>query len=370
MVDYYKLLGVNRDADEETIRKAYRKLALKWHPDRHQDNKEQAQKQFKAISEAYEVLSDKNKRAIYDQFGEEGLKNGAPPPGAEGFGGEARFPGGSFFNFASSGGGRGGRAGFGGNSGFFGGGASGGFRPTNAEDIFRQFFGGAGGDPFASFGDFDDDDDDGGFSSFKPRTRYQQQHQQHSAGPAGGKPAPAVYPLRCTLEELYTGCTKKIKVTRKLIDPQTRQPTPAEKIISVTVKPGWKAGTKLNYTGEGDEYAPGRRQDIQLIIEEKAHPVFRREGDDLHATVNLTLEEALCGFSKTITSLDGKELKVSNKAVTVPNQQLRFSNGGMPNQKDPAVKGALIVTFKMTFPPTLTEEQKRLIHQALGPHFQ
>lgn len=368
MVDYYKLLEVNRDADEEAIKKAYRKLALKWHPDRHQSNKEQAQKQFKAISEAYEVLSDKNKRAIYDQFGEEGLKNGAPPPNAEGFGGEARFPGGSFFNFSSGGAGRG-RAGAGGFGGFHGAGGAGGFRPTNADDIFRQFFGaaGGGGDPFASFGDFDDDDDDygGGRFGFGARPR----HSAAAGSGAGGKPAPAIYPLRCTLEELYTGCTKKIKVTRKLMDPRTHQSTPSEKIISVAVKPGWKAGTKLNYAGEGDEYAPGRRQDIQLVIEEKAHPVFRREGDDLHASVNLTLEEALCGFAKTVTSLDGKELKVSNKAVTVPNQQLRFANGGMPNQKDPAVKGALIVTFKVTFPPTLTEDQKQLIQQALGPHF-
>lgn len=364
MVDYYKILEVNRDADEEAIKKAYRKLALKWHPDRNHGNKEAAEKQFKAISEAYEVLSDKNKRAIYDQFGEEGLKNGTQQPGAEGFGGEARFPGGSFFNF-SSGGARGGRTGYGGG---FGGHGGGGFRPTNADDIFRQFFGGgAGGDPFASAfgGDFDDDDDDGFSYGRGGSARF-----GASAGGAGGKPAPAVYPLRCSLEELYTGCTKKIKVTRKLLDPRTRQPTPSEKIISVAVKPGWKAGTKLNYAGEGDEYAPGRRQDIQLVIEEKAHPLFRREGDDLHASVNLTLEEALCGFAKTITSLDGKELKVSNRAVTVPNQQLRFANGGMPNQKDPAVKGALIVTFKVTFPPTLTEDQKNMIHSALGPHFQ
>ncbi len=369
MVDYYKLLEVNRDANEDTIKKAYRKLALKWHPDRHQGNKEHAQKQFKAISEAYEVLSDKNKRVIYDQFGEEGLKNGAPQPGADGFGGEARFPGGSFFNFGGGAGGRSSRPGFG--AGGFGGagaGGAGGFRPTNADDIFRQFFGGAaaGGDPFASFGDFDDDDEEEAAGGFGGRPRP---HFASSAG-AGGKPAPAIYPLRCTLEELHSGCVKKIKVTRKLMDPRTRQSTASEKIISVAVKPGWKAGTKLNYTGEGDEYAPGRRQDIQLVIEEKAHPVFRREGEDLHASVNLTLEEALCGFAKTVTSLDGKELKVSNKAVTVPNQQLRFANGGMPNQKDPAIKGALIVTFKVTFPPTLTEDQKQLIHQALAPHFQ
>lgn len=354
MGDYYKLLGVNRDADEDAIKKAYRKLALKWHPDRNPNNKTEAEKQFKAISEAYEVLCDKNKRAVYDQFGEEGLKNGAPAPGADGFGGfgggEARFPGGSFFNY-SSGGPRASRGGAG-------------FHPTNADDIFRQFFGGAGGDPFSSA--FDDDDDDmRGFSRGSPFG-----HAHHNTRSSAAKPSPAVYPLRCTLEELYTGCTKKLKIKRKVLDPATKQPSTSEKIIVVQVKAGWKSGTKLNYAGEGDEYAPNKRQDVQLVIEEKAHPIFRREGDDLHVTMNLTLEESLCGFSKSVTTLDSRELKVSNKAVTVPNQQLKFPNGGMPNQKDSNSKGALIVTFKVTFPPSLTEEQKRLVHEALHPHFQ
>lgn len=354
VTDYYKLLGVNRDADDDVIKKAYRKLALKWHPDRNPTNKASAEKQFKAISEAYEVLSDKNKRAVYDQFGEEGLKNGAPPPNA---GGEARFPGGSFFR---------GPGGAGGHS------RNAHFHPTNADDIFRQFFGGAaGGDPFSAAMD-DDDDDSFGYSNFGGSSggNFRSNPFGSSAGATGGaKPAPAVYPLRCTLEELYAGCSKKIKIKRKVLDPTTRQPSTSEKIIVITVKPGWKAGTKLNYAGEGDEYAPNRRQDVQLVIEEKAHPVFRRENDDLHVSMNLTLEEALCGFSKTVTGLDAKELKVTNKAVTVPNQQLRFPNGGMPNQRDPSVKGSLIVTFKVTFPPTLSETQKEHIHKALGPHF-
>ena len=347
--DYYKLLGVNRDAGEEAIKKAYRKLALKWHPDRNPNNKQEAEKQFKAISEAYEVLIDKNKRAVYDQFGEEGLKNGAPAPGAEG--GEARFPGGSFFHYSSSGGGpRTSRA------------SAHGFHPSNADDIFKQFFSGAG-DPFSA-GFNDDDEDD--FHSFSRSSPFAS--TGHSTRNA--KPAPAVYPLRLTLEELYTGCTKKLKIKRKLLDPSTHKSVPSEKVIAVAVKAGWKAGTKLSYYGEGDEYAPNKRQDVQLVIEEKAHPLFRREGDDLHVTMNLTLEESLCGFTKSISSLDGKEFKVSNKAVTVPNQQLKFANGGMPNQKDPnSSKGALIVTFKVTFPPSLTDEQKSLINKALHPHF-
>jgi DnaJ family protein B protein 4 len=353
MVDYYTVLGVNRDADEETIKKAYRKLALKWHPDRNPGRKEEAERQFKQISEAYEVLADKDKRAVYDQFGEEGLKAGTGPgagasgPSPFGGAGEARFPGGTFFSFAGNRGARFSGPGMG----------SGGFRPSNADDIFRQFFGGMPGtDPFGD----EDEDTDSGFSA----------HPGFGRTRTAAQPSAAVYPLRCTLEELFSGCTKRIKVTRRLLDARTGAPAPAEKIITVQVRPGWKAGTKLRYAGEGDEYAPGRRQDIQLVIEERAHPIFRREGDDLHATLSLTLEEALCGFARTIPGIDSRELKVSSRAVTVPGQQLRFASGGMPNQKDPSnARGALIVTFKITFPPALTDPQKQLVHQALGPHF-
>lgn len=121
--NYYEVLGVQKDADEDALKKAYRKMALKWHPDRNPDNKDEADKQFKIVSEAYEVLSDKNKRAIYDQYGEEGLKAGAMPGG----GGGADF------------------------SGF-----SGGFRASDPNDIFKMFFqqAGMGGldDDFGGFG--------------------------------------------------------------------------------------------------------------------------------------------------------------------------------------------------------------------------
>ena len=145
--DYYQILGVQRGATDDELKKAYRKMALKHHPDRNPgDKKEFADKMFKDVNEAYEVLSDKDKRAVYDQFGEEGLKgNGGMPAGAEGMGGSpfgagGGRPGASTFSFSM--GGMPGRGG-------------GGFRPSNAEDIFAQFFGGRS--PF----DFMDVDDEG-----------------------------------------------------------------------------------------------------------------------------------------------------------------------------------------------------------------
>lgn len=332
MVDYYAVLGVSKDADDEALKKAYRKLALKWHPDRNPESKATAEKKFKEVSEAYEVLSDKDKRAIYDQYGEEGLKGGAPPPSGFPFGAGGRFSsgGGVPFTFRTSGGGHG-------------------FRPRRPEDIFRDFFG-AGFDPY-NMGMYDEEDDMEGFG-----------------GTFGGRRRPAMPVLRrtlpCTLEELYTGCTKKLKVARKLIDAQSRRQVNAEKILTIQVKPGWKAGTKIKFPGEGDEMLDGRIQDIEFIIEEKAHPTYTRDGDHLRANLYLSLTEALTGFNKKIMTLEGKELSVSNRSVTQPDQQMRFTGRGMPNQKYPTTRGDLILTAKVAFPLNLTDHQKDLINQA------
>uniref|UniRef100_A0A452ZW98 J domain-containing protein n=1 Tax=Aegilops tauschii subsp. strangulata TaxID=200361 RepID=A0A452ZW98_AEGTS len=129
-LDYYKILGVDKAASDDDLKKAYRKLAMKWHPDKNPTNKKEAESKFKQISEAYEVLSDSQKRAVYDQYGEEGLKGQVPPPGA--------------------GGGAGGPAG----ATFFSTGADGPtafrFNPRNAEDIFAEFFGSSS--PFGGMG--------------------------------------------------------------------------------------------------------------------------------------------------------------------------------------------------------------------------
>ncbi|XP_060761574.1 dnaJ homolog subfamily B member 6a isoform X2 [Neoarius graeffei] len=143
MVEYYQILGVSKDASQDDIKKAYRKLALKWHPDKNPDNKDEAERKFKEISEAYEVLSDTSKRRVYDQYGKEGLSGG---------GGGGRYHNGDPFA---------------------------GFTFRNPEDVFRDFFGGR--DPFADFfGDdpFGDDFFGGG--------RRQQQQRGMSRSRTGG----------------------------------------------------------------------------------------------------------------------------------------------------------------------------------------
>ncbi|KAI9265025.1 hypothetical protein BDA99DRAFT_40790 [Phascolomyces articulosus] len=362
--DYYAILGVSKDADDDAIKKAYRKQALKWHPDRNKDKAEEAKKKFQEVGEAFEVLSDKNKRTIYDQYGEEGLKGGAPPPGAGGAGG---FPGGA-----------------GGFSGGFPGGGGGfqPFHPSDADDIFKHFFasmGGMGGGGGGGMGGgiprgtrmYTDDDDDMmgggaggmpggfGFGGGMPRgTRRAQQQPQ--------KPPAIKRPLPISLEDLYKGTTKRLKVTRKIRDGATGRTVNTDKILTIDVKPGWKAGTKIRFPGEGDELENGQTQDIEFIVEEKPHPTFKREGDNLRTTVTLSLVEALTGFSKTITTLDGRKLGVNNSNTVVqPGQESTVSNEGMPNSKT-GRKGNLIIRYDVKFPTSLTSSQKEAIKNAFN----
>lgn len=337
-IDYYQTLGVDKTADEDTIKKAYKKLALKWHPDRNIERKAEAEKKFKEIAEAYEVLVDKDKRAIYDQYGEEGLKAGGGGNGSGGFNG---FGGGAgaeqFFRFNSGGNGR--------QGGSFR------FTPSSADDIFSQFFG--PGFQFSSSSGMHhspmdiDSDDDGMFSRFGNRA---------SAGARSRAPKPVKSTFSCSLEELFTGTTKKMKVTR--IRYNNGQPNRTEKILTIDVKPGWKAGTKIKFPGEGDELSNGQYQDLEFVLEEKPHSLFTRNNDDLHLTISIPLVKALTGFTESIKSLDGKMLNISNKEVTKPGQILTFGGGGMPNQKNPTQRGSLVVKVEVLFPSSLTAEQK------------
>ncbi|KAL1923564.1 uncharacterized protein VTP21DRAFT_8544 [Calcarisporiella thermophila] len=360
--DYYQILGVPRDADEDAIKKAYRKQALKWHPDRHKDNQEAAKKKFQDISEAFEVLSDKQKRTIYDQFGEEGLKGGIPPGGGAGgggFPGRGFFPGGETFTFTTGGPGGGGWQGF---------------HPSSAEDIFRQFFkmssmGGMGGGMGGMGGmsmDLDDDDFGGGMPGGFPGMFGAGGGARRPQASRGSSKAPSVErPLPCSLEELYKGATRRLKVTRQILDGASARPVKTDKVLTIDIKPGWKAGTKIRFAGEGDELPNGQVQDIVFVIEEKPHSVYKRDGDNLRVTLDLSLLEALTGFKRTLETLDGRNLAVSSSSVVQPGQETRLSGEGMPSSKT-GRKGDLIVTYNVKFPKNLTQSQKEGLAKILG----
>jgi len=348
--DYYAILGVSRTATDDEIKKAYKKLALKLHPDKNKSA--DAPKQFQEISEAYDVLSDEKKRKIFDQYGEEGLKGG-PMPGADGPGPSGGMPNGFSFSsadadrifaqmfggFGGMGGGMGGMGGMGGLGGMFGG--------------MR------GGPSVFSFGGDDEDEELHGM----PFPRRSKGHGHgHPFAQQAQQAENVKRKLPVSLEELFSGFQKKLKVTKQIQD-ASGQITSASNVITIEGKPGWKAGTKVTFNGAGDELNGQPPQDITFIIEEKPHPVFKREGDDLLATVHVPLADALCGYRLEFTGIDKKRISEMITRVT-PGMTRVFSNEGMP--KKGGGRGSLKLSFVIDFPTTtLTDKQKEELRRIL-----
>ncbi|KAG6852307.1 hypothetical protein C0991_001074 [Blastosporella zonata] len=379
--NYYDVLALSKNASQDEIKSAYKKMALKWHPDRNK-NSEEATIKFKEVSEAFEVLSDSNKRAVYDQFGEEGLKGGrGPPPGAQGgFSGFNGFPGaggpsGSTFTFTSAG------------PGGFGGGPAG-FAPSDPVNIFEHIFGGS----FGGFGGtggmgtrqsgsranpFDMDDNMDGSSGFSsgmpggmPHTHAQSRSSANNTHTRSPAPSEITRPLKIDLQELYNGALKHIKVGRRKNDG-----TMEDKVLEIQIHPGWKSGTKIRFPKAGNESIYGEPQDLVFVVEEKPHQVFTREGNDLIARVSVPLVEALAGVpgggkvAKTVEMLDGRKLQVPLPlGIVKPGQQATVPGEGMPIRKDGQAlkKGDLIVKWEVVFPTTLTPAQREDIRKVLG----
>eukprot|EP00127_Corallochytrium_limacisporum_P007087 Clim_evm6s242 gene=Clim_evmTU6s242 len=350
---YYTALGLEPGTnDQNAIKKAYRKLALKYHPDK--NSSEEATKKFQQISEAFEVLSDPKKKEIYDRYGEAGLKGGATDGGTPfggGMGGGPGGPQGGSFHFTAS----------------------------DPEDIFRMFFGGGGEDIFGGM--------HGGGARFTSSTGGMPGGGFGGMGGMGGMPggafggmggmggmprqAKARTPdqvkrqLPLSLEDLYKGTVKKLKINRTILD-ATGASMKADKIIEINVKPGWKAGTKITFPGVGDERPGAPPQDIVFVVEEKPHDKFKREGDDIMYTANIGLKDALTGFSLNVPTLDGGQHTVRMTDIVKPGSKVRIAGKGMPkSQKSGGGFGDMVVEFHVSFPNYLSAQQKEQLKQAL-----
>jgi len=213
--------------------------------------------------------------------------------------------------------------------------------------------GGFGGMHQSSHFDMDDDDGDGGLGGMFGRP------------PSMVRKEPSIKRnFACSLEELFTGCTKKMKITKTLIDASGRG-AKVEKILTIDVKPGWKAGTKITFEREGDEQ-PGREPaDIIFTLTEKEHPTYRRIGSDLHYSATVSLKQALCNPVIEVPTLDNRKLRVSANEVVNPSSQTVIQGEGMPITKQPGRRGNLIVNYNIVFPTSLSPQQKQLLQQAL-----
>lgn len=327
MPDLYKILEVSRTATQDEIKKAYRRLAMKWHPDRNPDRKEEATAKFKEIAHAYQILSDPEKRKIYDKYGEEGLKHGGPSPEY----------GGTTFTFTE----------------------------MDPSELFRQMF---GDDPFGRFGfsTFSDDDDFDTFGIFSRfgQPRFGQSHrgfEKFETKPKRYKPEPIVHKLEVTLEALYNKKTKKIKIQRTACTPDGRTYT-QEKILSFPLQPGCKDGTKITFKEEGDQLSPNQiPADIIFEIVEKPHPKFKRKGRDLEYTADITLKEALFGTKIYIQTLDNRTLTVDIPPLENTNYTKIIPNEGMP--KTNTTRGDLHVKVNVKLPNVraMSDEKKRFL---------
>ncbi|SDJ86186.1 curved DNA-binding protein [Catalinimonas alkaloidigena] len=302
--DYYQILGVDKSATQDDIKKAYRKLAVKYHPDKNPDNK-QAEDRFKEITEANEVLSDPDKRAKYDRLGANWKQYENMDPsqyahaGNNGGGYHYQFEGdlGDIF----------------GNTGGF-------------SDFFNQFFGGdfGGSSRFRTSGDFG-----GGYRSGRARAPKGQDYESQ---------------LEVSLEEAQQGTER----TFSLEGEQLR----------IKIKPGIEDGQRIRLKGKG---APGpggtARGDLYLTLHVLPNPHYERRGDDLYTTVGLPLYDALLGGKVNIPTLTGS-VNVTLKEGTQNGKTLRLKGLGIPNYKNPEQKGDLYVTLQVQLPTQLTEEER------------
>ncbi|XP_068142068.1 dnaJ protein homolog 1 [Drosophila tropicalis] len=339
--DFYKILGIDKKATDDEIKKAYRKLALKYHPDKNKSP--QAEERFKEIAEAYEVLSDKKKRDIFDQHGEDGLRSGGPtgPDGAGQpgsysyqFHGDPRATFAQFFGSADPFG-----VFFGGGDSMFGG--PGQSQSQGQEQMFMNY----GADDMFGGGGFACNPMAQAFrsQSFNAQAPTRKRQQQDP---------PIEHNLYVSLEEVDKGCTKKMKISRMSMS--TGQARKEEKVLSITVKPGWKAGTKITFPREGDQAPQKTPADIIFIIRDKPHTQFKREGSDLRYTAQVSLKQALCGTPLTIPTLQGDSIAVNTQGEIIkPTTTKRISGRGLPFPKEPSRRGDLIVAFDIKFPDSL-----------------
>ncbi len=349
--DYYEVLGVEKGASQDEIKKAFRKKARQYHPDVNRENPKEAEEKFKEVNEDYEILSDEQKRAQYDQFGHDAFTQGG---GAGGFGGFGGFQGG-----------------FGGEGGF--------------GDIFDMFFGGGGrqrSGPQKGADlryDLEISFEDAAFGKTTEINVQKQEECSHCSG-TGGEPGTKVETCaHCHgsgQEQVITdtpfgrmvntrtcsncgGSGKRIEKSCSKCRGSGRMRV--QRKITVKVPPGVDSGSRLRVANEGEPGTKGGpKGDLYVYIFVKAHKEFERNDVDVISQVDISFAQAALGASVQVNTLDGKiELKIPEGTQT--GTAFRLRGRGIPYLRNPKNRGDHHIVVTVKTPKKLSEKQKQLL---------
>ena len=309
--DYYDILSVPRNTDQAQIKKAYRRLARKYHPDINKDPN--AIDKFKEIQEAYQVLSDKDKRAAYDQFGQAGVGMGAGaasgrwtygPGGARVYYSSGNQPGGFDFDVENS------RTGSG-----------------RIQDIFEQFFGAGAGQ--------------------RRKTRK----------PTDSRGRNIEQEITLGFEQALWGTTLRLQIDRPGARGSTHKQT-----IDVKIPPGVKDGSRIRIKGKGHPAAGGAAPgDLYIVVRIKPHQYFRRLDNDIYLDVPITVAEAVLGAKITMPTIDGPT-NVTIPPGTSSGQKLRLRNKGAPDSKT-KVRGDQYAVIRIVVPESVDKHLESALRE-------
>ena len=287
-MNYYEILGISRNASEEEIKKGYRKLAIKWHPDKNPNNQKESEEKFKIISEAYSVLSDKEQRIIYDAKINSNIN----------------INNSNYSNYT--------------------------FSRVNPRDVFDTFF---KNNPFPSR-QFNDYDNNIKKESFDDPLNYNSTKINKSKT----KGETCYFNINCTLMELYYGKEKEIKIVRSV------NGIGQKKKFIIKIKKGWKQGTSITFkkSGNEDDYTlPG---DIVFFIKEVEEKDWIRDNNNLKHTIHLSYNQALNGITYTLKHINGQNIPLDLPPFNSSKQTIVVQNMGMPI-KDTDKFGDLFIDF-------------------------
>ncbi|XP_075478641.1 uncharacterized protein LOC142519492 isoform X1 [Primulina tabacum] len=333
--NFYGILGISRTASLSDVGKAYKSLVMKWHPDRNPSNKAEAEAKFSSINEAYRAISTKKREEANACNGDHHEPQTPKKKPYDIQDGEFHISSPKLLSRTTS------RISP----------LTGSITPTSAEF-------------YASFTKTSPNGTPPTPSTPKEQAVLSKVTSRRSTTPiffsqsaVRRKPQPIEKKLECTLEELCVGSVKKIKITRDVIS-NTGFFVEEEEILMIRVKPGWRKGTKITFEGKGDERPGTLPADIIFVIDEKRHPLFKREGDDLELGVEVPLVQALTGSTIPVPLLGGGHITLSIDDIIYPGYEKAIPGQGLPKSKEEGMRGDLRLKFLVEFPEELSDEKR------------